>query len=114
MKNKLTIGVFSEMLSECNGTAEAVRRLVIGLGKAGHEVHVFAPGNGVAGKPNVNFHQSAHVINFRMSREPEFYLSIPLIRYFFNNYGYYKDLDVIHAATPMTVGALGLAPALLM
>ncbi|MEX2682095.1 MAG: glycosyltransferase [Candidatus Sigynarchaeota archaeon] len=108
MKNKLTIGVFSEMLSECNGTAEAVRRLVIGLGKAGHTVHVFAPGNGVAGKPNVNFHQAAHIINFRMSRDPEFYLSIPFIRYVFNNYGYYKELDIVHAATPMTVGALGL------
>nr|MDO8113974.1 glycosyltransferase [Candidatus Sigynarchaeota archaeon] len=108
MKRKLTIGVFSEMLSECNGTAEAVRRLVIGLGKAGHTVHVFAPGNGVAGKPNVIFHKAGYIINFRMSREPEFYLSIPFIRYVFNNYGYYKDLDIVHAATPMTVGALGL------
>jgi 1,2-diacylglycerol 3-alpha-glucosyltransferase len=108
MKNKLTIGVFSEMLSECNGTAEAVRRLVIGLGNAGHDVHVFAPGNGVAGKQNVTFHKAGFLINFRMSREPEFYLSIPLIRYFFNNYGYYKELDAVHVATPMTVGALGL------
>lgn len=105
MKQKLSIGVFSEMLSETNGTAEAARRLVIGLGKAGHDVHVFAPCNGVAGKDGITFHKAW---GFRMSREPEFHFSLPLIKYFNCTRGFYKELDLCHAITPMTVGALGL------
>jgi 1,2-diacylglycerol 3-alpha-glucosyltransferase len=105
MKRKLNVAVFSEMFGETNGTAEAVRRLVIGLSKAGHQVHVFAPSNGITGREGVNFHRTG---GFRMSREPEFYFSLPLIKYFFNNYGFYKELDLVHAATPMTVGALAL------
>ncbi|MHA1792977.1 MAG: glycosyltransferase [Promethearchaeota archaeon] len=105
MKTRLSIGIFSSMLSECNGTAEAARRLVIGLGKAGHDVHVFAPSNGVTGRAGVTFHKTA---GFRMSREPEYFISIPLIRYIFNNKNYYKDLDVCHAITPLTLGALAL------
>lgn len=105
MKRKLNIAVFSEMFGETNGTAEAARRLVIGLSKAGHYVHVFAPSNGITGHENVSFHKTG---GFRMSREPEFYFSIPVIKYFLNNHGFYKDLDLVHAATPMTVGALAL------
>ncbi len=105
MKRKLSIGVFTEMLSETNGTAEAARRLVIGLGKAGHDVHAFAPSNGVAGRSGVTFHK---IGAFRMSREPEFYFPLPLTRYFSCTHSYYKDLDICHAITPMTVGALAL------
>jgi len=105
MKRKLSIGIFTEMLSETNGTAEAARRLVIGLGKAGHDVHAFAPSNGVAGRAGVTFHK---IGSFRMSREPEFYFPLPLTRYFSCRHSYYKELDVCHAITPMTVGALAL------
>ena len=106
MKQKLSIGVFTAMLSEANGTAEAARRLIIGLGKAGHDVHVFAPSNGVEGKPGVIFHKTG---GFRMSREPEFYFSIPFTRYFTCTLAkYYRELDLVHSITPLTVGALGL------
>ncbi|MHA1682493.1 MAG: glycosyltransferase [Promethearchaeota archaeon] len=105
MKRKLKIGVFTAMLSETNGTAEAARRLIIGLGKAGHDVHVYAPSNGVAGKEGVHFHKAA---GFRMSREPEFYFPLPLVSYFHNRHTHFKELDVCHAITPLTMGALAL------
>ncbi|MBD3187333.1 glycosyltransferase [Candidatus Bathyarchaeota archaeon] len=105
MRRKLKIGIFTAMLSETNGTAEAARRLIIGLGKAGHEVHVHAPSNGVAGRTGVNFHKAA---GFRMSREPEFWFALPFFKYFHNRHGHFKELDVCHAITPMTMGALAL------
>ncbi|MFX0102458.1 MAG: glycosyltransferase [Candidatus Hodarchaeota archaeon] len=105
MKRKLNIGIFTIMLSETNGTAEATRRLVIGLARAGHDVHVFSPTNGVSTEKGVIFHKAG---GFRMSRKPEFHFALPLTRYFFNRHGYYKDLEVVHAVTPMTMGWLAM------
>jgi glycosyltransferase involved in cell wall biosynthesis len=101
MKKKLSIGIFSEMMCETNGTAEAARHLAIGLGEAGHDVHVFAPSDGVSHHKGIAFHKTG---GFRMSRDPEFYFSIPFTRYFACRHGYYCDLDIVHSITPMTVG----------
>ncbi|MHA1370530.1 MAG: glycosyltransferase [Promethearchaeota archaeon] len=106
MKRKISIGIFTIMLSETNGTAEAARRLIIGLGNAGHDVHVFAPSNGVVNKRGVIFHKAW---GFRMSREPEFHFGLPFFDYFkVRQVDYLRELEICHAITPTTLGALGL------
>lgn len=94
------------MLCETNGTAEAARRLVIGLGKAGHDVHVFSPTNGVSGRKGINYHK---VWGFQVNRHPEFHFPIPWWDYYRVNHDPRIDgLDLVHAITPLTMGAMAL------
>ncbi len=87
-KHKLAIGIFTNMLLEPSGIAEATRRLIKGLGRSGHEVHVFTPHDDFTAK-NVEFHKCG---GFRISRDPEYYFSLPLFNYFRANQGTFRDL----------------------
>jgi len=94
------------MMGEVNGTAEAARRLIRGLAKAGHKVRVFAPSIPSDGVPGIEYYRTW---GFRMSLDPEFHFNLPLKRYVdCRNNDDYRGLDICHVMTPMTLGWLGI------
>ncbi len=101
---KLSVGIFSEMFTEMNGTANATRHLAYALADYGHDVHVFSPGNYRIEHKNLTHHKSG---GFRLSNNPETYFNLPWYKLI--TFRKFKFLDVLHSQTPlMTGGGLGL------
>ncbi|HMF33832.1 MAG TPA: glycosyltransferase [Candidatus Lokiarchaeia archaeon] len=100
---RLSIGIFSEMFTEMNGTANASRHLAYTLARYGHDVHVFAPGDFHIERKNLTYHK---VGSFHLSHNPETYFNLPLYKYI--AFRQYKFLDVLHSQTPLSTGG-GLA-----
>ena len=100
---KLCIGIFSEMFTEMNGTANATRHLAYALADYGHDVHVFSPGNYRIEHKNLTHHKCG---GFHLSLNPETYFNLPWFKYI--TFRKYKFLDVLHSQTPLATGG-GLA-----
>ncbi len=104
-KNILDIGFFTNMYSQVNGTALAVRFLSEAIVKhTGHNVHIFAPRiqNGYKKPASLHFHELGGA---RISPKTGFVLSFPLHKYFFCSHDY---LDIGHIHTHATIGSMAI------
>jgi 1,2-diacylglycerol 3-alpha-glucosyltransferase len=102
---KLTVGIFSPMFSEVNGTAKASRQLAFSLAKAGAEVHVYAPVASRFKTPlsNLLMHD---IRSIRLSGDPEVHMAWPLEKFFkAHDFSY---LDITHSTSVETMGLLGM------
>jgi len=101
---KLSVGIFSEMFTEINGTANGARHLAYALADYGHDVHVFSPGDFRIEHKNLTHHKCG---GFHLSFNPETYFNLPWYKYI--TFRKFKFLDVLHSQTPlMTGGGLSL------
>ncbi len=103
MKKKLKIGFFTDtFLPQVNGVVTSIELFRQQLEKQGHQVFVFCPR--VAGEKD-----SKRVIRFKSFRflfQPEYHVSIPFSRHILRDF-WAKDLDIVHAHTPFSIGLLG-------
>lgn len=103
MKKKLKIGFFTDTyLPQVNGVVTSIELFRQELERQGHEVYIFCPR--VAGEKD-----SKHVIRFKSFRflfQPEYHVSIPFSRHILRDF-WSKDLDIVHAHTPFSIGLLG-------
>ncbi len=105
---KLTIGFFSIMFREPNGTAKATRKLAFELAKQGHSIEIFAPDKpeGWEDSPktkNMIYHE---LFSTRAPYEQDVRLSFPVF-HAMHNYKY-PELDVVHAMTPEGIGTYAI------
>ncbi|TXT67476.1 MAG: Glycosyl transferase family 1 [Promethearchaeota archaeon] len=118
-KKRLSIGMFTCLYSQMNGSAHACRYLSEALAKLGHDVHVFAPRienghnghdghngyngyNGNGKLKHLHFHDLGGA---RVAESTGFVLSFPIHRAFMPGP---KNLDIAHIQTHASVGALGI------
>lgn len=103
MKPKLKIGFFTDTYyPQVNGVVTSIESFRQELEKQGHEVFVFCPR--ANSKENSN-----HIIRFRSIRfafQPEYHISLPFTRHLLKDL-WAKDLDIVHAHTPFSMGLLG-------
>ncbi len=103
MKNKLKIGFFTDTyLPQVNGVVTSIELFRQELERQGHKVYIFCPR--VAGEKD-----SARVIRFKSFRflfQPEYQVSIPFSRHILRDF-WSKDLDIVHAHTPFSIGLMG-------
>jgi 1,2-diacylglycerol 3-alpha-glucosyltransferase len=103
MKNKLKIGFFTDTyLPQVNGVVTSIELFKQELERQGHEVYIFCPR--VAGEKD-----TGRVIRFKSFRflfQPEYHISIPFSRHLLSDF-WSKDLDIVHAQTPFSIGLLG-------
>lgn len=103
MKNKLKIGFFTDTyLPQVNGVVTSIELFRRELERQGHEVYIFCPR--VDGEKD-----NGRVIRFKSFRflfQPEYHVSIPFSRHILRDF-WSKDLDVVHAHTPFSIGLLG-------
>jgi glycosyltransferase involved in cell wall biosynthesis len=104
VKQILDIGFFSEMYSQTNGTAHAVKNLSEAIAKTGHNVHVFAP-------KIVNGHDIPKTLHYHdlggayIGKETGLVASVPLQKMFFCPHDY---LDITHMHTHATIGPIAI------
>lgn len=103
MKNKLKIGFFTDTyLPQVNGVVSSIELFRQELEKRGHQVFIFCPR--IEDEQN-----SERVIRFKSFRflfQPEYHISIPFSRHLLRDL-WTKDLDIVHAHTPFSIGLLG-------
>jgi 1,2-diacylglycerol 3-alpha-glucosyltransferase len=103
MKNKLKIGFFTDTyLPQVNGVVTSIELFRQELENQGHEVYIFCPR--VGGEDDTN-----RVIRFKSFRflfQPEYHISIPFSRHILRDF-WSKDLDIVHAHTPFSIGLAG-------
>jgi 1,2-diacylglycerol 3-alpha-glucosyltransferase len=104
VKQTLNIGFFSNMYSQINGTAHAVRFLSEAIAKLGHDVYVFAPRiqDGYEKPKTLHFEDIGGAI---IGDKTGFVLSVPIQKIFFSPHDY---LDISHIHTHATVGSLAI------
>jgi len=102
----LTVGIFSPMFSEVNGTAKASRTLAFSLAKAGAEVHVYAPKADRFNSPKLPNLYIHPIRAIRLSADPEVYMAFPLEKFFF--YKKCSHLDITHSTSCETMGLYGM------
>lgn len=104
VRERLSIGMFSCLYSQINGSAHAVRFLSEELAKLGHDVHVFAPRivNGHQKPKHLHYHDMGGA---RVADTTGFILSFPLHQAFAPAPDY---LDVAHIQTHVSIGALAI------
>lgn len=103
MKNKLKIGFFTDTyLPQVNGVVTSIELFRRELERQGHQVYIFCP--------RVDHEKdSRRVIRFKSFRflfQPEYHVSIPFSRHLLRDL-WAKDLDIVHAHTPFSIGLLG-------
>jgi 1,2-diacylglycerol 3-alpha-glucosyltransferase len=103
MKNKLKIGFFTDTyLPQVNGVVTSIELFRQELEHQGHEVYIFCPR--VAGEKD-----NGRVIRFKSFRflfQPEYHISVPFSRHMLRDF-WSKELDIIHAHTPFSIGLIG-------
>lgn len=103
MKPKLKIGFFTDTYyPQVNGVVTSIESFRKELEKQGHEVFVFCP------RANSRETQK-NVIRFPSIKfffQPEYHVSVPFTRHLLKNL-WQKDLDIVHAHTPFSLGLLG-------
>ncbi len=104
VKNKLEIGIFSNMYSQMNGLAHGVRFLSNAIAKLGHNVHIFAPciQDGYKKPKTLHFHDLGGV---QIGHKTQFVLTVPIHKIFLCQEDY---LDIAHIHTHATVGAMAI------
>ncbi|MCX6745085.1 MAG: glycosyltransferase, partial [Candidatus Parcubacteria bacterium] len=103
MKKKLKIGFFTDTyLPQVNGVVTSIELFRQELERQGHEVYIFCPR--VAGEKD-----GERVIRFKSFRflfQPEYHISVPFSRHMLRDF-WSKDLDIVHAHTPFSIGLMG-------
>jgi len=104
VKQALDLGFFSDMYSQTNGTAHAVKFLAEAIAKLGHNVHVFAPKitNGHAVPETLHYHELGGAV---VGNNTGFVVSIPIHKMFFCPHDY---LDIAHLHTHATVAPMAI------
>ena len=105
---KLSIGFFSIMFREPNGTAKATRKLAFELAKQGHDIKIFAPDKPKGWELSPKTHNMLYheLFSLRAPYEQDVRLSFPVFHGMMNRK--FPDLDVIHASTPEAIGTYGI------
>ena len=103
MKPKLKIGFFTDTyLPQVNGVVTSIESFRQELEKQGHKVYIFCPR---ANQKN----EDKRVIRFPSIKfvfQPEYHISLPFTRHLLRDF-WEKELDIIHAHTPFSLGLLG-------
>ena len=103
IKKRLKIGFFTDTyLPQVNGVVTSIESFRQELERQGHEVYIFCPraDQEEATKRVVRFPSIKFVF------QPEYHVSLPFTRHLLRDF-WEKELDVIHAHTPFSLGLLG-------
>ena len=105
---KLTIGFFSIMFREPNGTAKATRKLAFELARQGHTIEIFAPDKPKGWEDssktrNMIYHEQ---FSTKAPYEQDVRLAFPVFRGMQEHK--FPELDVVHAMTPEGIGTYGI------
>jgi len=103
IKKHLKIGFFTDTyLPQVNGVVTSIESFRQELEKQGHEVYVFCPRADQE-------EETKRVIRFpsiKFAFQPEYHVSLPFTRHLLRDF-WEKDLDIVHAHTPFSLGLLG-------
>jgi len=103
MKNKLKIGFFTDTyLPQVNGVVSSIELFRQELERLGHEVYIFCPK--IEDEEDTEKIMRFH--SFKFLFQPEYHVSIPFSRHLLKGF-WTKDLDIVHAHTPFSIGLLG-------
>ncbi|MFC1598426.1 glycosyltransferase family 4 protein [Patescibacteria group bacterium] len=103
MSNKLRIGFFTDTYRpQINGVVASIDSFRLQLEKKGHQVDVFCPKLGVS----KNERNISRFRSFKFVFQPEYHISIPFSRHILKDF-WAKELDIVHAHTPFSMGLLG-------
>src|SRR4030042_1956317 len=103
MKNKLKIGFFTDTyLPQVNGVVSSIELFRQELERVGHEVYIFCPK--IEDEEDTEKIMRFH--SFKFLFQPEYHVSIPFSRHLLKGF-WTKDLDIVHAHTPFSIGLLG-------
>jgi len=102
MNKKLKIGFFTDTyFPQVNGVVTSIENFRQQLEKLGHQVYIFCPQAG-------DLKSTRKIIRYKSFKflfQPEYQVSIPFSFHMVRDF-WSKDLDIVHAHTPFSLGLL--------